>query len=313
MGTDQYLVSAVVSVYNCERFIRGCLDDLEEQTISDETEIIIVSTGSEQNEKAIVQEYQRKFDNIIFLETENRTTLYRAWNIGIGQASGKYITNANSDDRHRRDAFEVMSKFLDGNEYIDLVYADSVITETENEIFAKCTPTGFMDHFDVVDRVTFSIGPHPMWRRHLHEMFGLFDERLEAAGDYEFWMRIAGNCKFGHIKERLGLYLRNPVSAERRNYEKTALEVIEVKQRYLNSPEIDFRLKLKLQAGISKKYSDLANYYYQKGRHHHMRQAALAGLRYNFFDYHNYLLILLSFLPHSFLTKTKVGPMDFLL
>jgi glycosyltransferase involved in cell wall biosynthesis len=311
--SGKYLVSAIVSVFNCERFLEGCLEDLEAQTTSQKTEIVIVSTGSEENEKAIVEAYQKKFDNIVFLETPRRETLYKAWNIGIERSSGKYITNANSDDRHRSDAFEVMSKFLDNNEEIDLVYADSIITETENETFERCTPVGFMDHFDVMDRVTFSIGPHPMWRRRIHQMFGLFDERLEAAGDYEFWMRIAGKCKFGHIKERLGLYLRNPVSAERRNYERTALEVIDVKRRYLNSPEIDFRSKIKLRAGISKKYSDLTNYYCQKGRHHFMRDAALKGLRYNCFNYHNYFLLLLSFLPHGFLKKTKVEPIDFLL
>ena len=313
MQSTKYLISAIVSAYNCERFIRGCLEDLEDQTIFNKIEIIVVMTGSEQNEKAIIYEFQRKFNNIILIETEKRTTLYKAWNIGIAHASGKYLTNANSDDRHSKDAYAKMSKFLDDNEHIDLVYADSIITETENETFEKCTPTGFMDHIDFMDRVTFSIGPHPMWRTRLHEVFGLFDECLEVAGDYEFWMRIAGKCKFGHIKTRLGLYLRNPISVERRNYEKTALEVIDVKKRYVNLPDIDLRSKIKLKTGISKKYSDLSNYYYKKGKYHQMRAAAFKGLRYNFINFHNYFLILFSFLLSGFVKKVKTEPMNFFL
>lgn len=303
---SKYLISAIVSVYNCERFIKGCLDELLNQTIADKVEIVVVNSGSQQNEERIIKNYQARYSNIVYLKTAERETIYAAWNRGIKASSGKYITNANSDDRYKKDAFEVMSKFLDDNEHIDLVYADSIITETENEVFEKCTPAGFMDHFDTMDHVTFSIGPHPMWRKRIHDMFGLFDEHFEVAGDYEFWMRIAGKCEFGHIRKRLGLYLRNPVSAERRNYEKTALEVIDVKKRYVNTPEIDFRSKIKLQTGISKKYSDLANYYYQQAKYHRMRVTALKGLRYNILNFHNYLLILFSFLPHCFLKRSKL-------
>ncbi len=48
-------VSAIVSTYNSERFLRGCLDDLTTQTLyqKSELEIIVVNSGSEQNEEKI--------------------------------------------------------------------------------------------------------------------------------------------------------------------------------------------------------------------------------------------------------------------
>src|SRR5208337_1903982 len=98
---SQILVSAIVSTYNAERFLRGCLEDLEAQTIAARLEIIVVDSGSHQNEQAIVEEFQRRYNNIVYIRTEERESLYAAWNRGVKAARGKYLTNANTDDRHR--------------------------------------------------------------------------------------------------------------------------------------------------------------------------------------------------------------------
>jgi glycosyltransferase involved in cell wall biosynthesis len=90
MGT-QPLVSAIVSTYNAERFMRGCLADLAAQTIADRLEIIVVDTGSPQNEGAVVREFQQHYHNIVYIRTAQRESLYAAWNRGIQAARGKYI------------------------------------------------------------------------------------------------------------------------------------------------------------------------------------------------------------------------------
>ncbi len=217
-------VSAIVSTYNSEKFIRGCLEDLINQTLYKKggLEIIVVDSGSQQNEKDIVNEFQRKFKNIIYIRTENRETVYGAWNRGIKAAKGKYITNANTDDRHRHDALEIMSDFLDNNKDIALVYADVIITQTENETFEKNTPIGMYRWVDF-NRESLSIGcyigPQPMWRKSVHQQYGYFDESFTSSGDWEFWLRIAETNNFYHIPELLGLYLKSPQSVEFRNPE----------------------------------------------------------------------------------------------
>ena len=99
-ASETPLVSAIVSTYNAERFIRGCLEDLEAQTIADRLEIVVIDSGSPQNEGTIVREFQQRYDNILYIRTAQREGLYAAWNRGIQAARGKYITNANTDDRH---------------------------------------------------------------------------------------------------------------------------------------------------------------------------------------------------------------------
>lgn len=231
----QPLVSAIVSTYNAERFMRACLEDLEAQTIADRLEVIVVDTGSPQNEGAIVREFQQRYDNIVYIRTARRQSLYAAWNRGIQAARGKYITNANTDDRHKHDAFERLVATLEGRPDIALVYANAHVTTTENETFANHTRVGELNwpYFDPLELLKrCCVGPQPMWRKRLHETYGYFDESFEVAGDWEFWLRIAENETFLHLREVLGLYLSSPTGVENRNAARLGQENLRVRQRY---------------------------------------------------------------------------------
>ena len=81
--------------------MRGRLENLTSQTLflRGRTEIIVIDSASSQNEKAIVQDFQKEHDNISYFRTSQRESLYKAWNRAIKIAAGEYITNANTDDR----------------------------------------------------------------------------------------------------------------------------------------------------------------------------------------------------------------------
>ena len=98
----------------------GIEDIKEEETVEQEVKI-----------KDEVEEYQKKYSNLKLNSTEEKETIYKAWNRGIKAATGKYITNANTDDRHRKDALEILSNELDADENTTLVYADAKVTQTE--------------------------------------------------------------------------------------------------------------------------------------------------------------------------------------
>ena len=232
-------VSAIVSAYNSERFIAHCLEDLLSQTIADQIEIIVVDSGSQENEAAVVRKFQKEFKIIKYIKSEQRESVYAAWNRGIKIASGQYITNANTDDRHAPNALERMAGVLDEQPEIALVYADLWVTEIENQTFDKFTPVGRLNWKDF-DRATLIdgcyIGPQPMWRRAVHKKHGYFDEGFESAGDWEFWLRISQTEKFLHIKECLGLYLKSPNSIEHRNYRLSRMEFAKIRRIYAKTP-----------------------------------------------------------------------------
>lgn len=208
-------VTAIVSAYNSEHFMRGCLKDLTTQTLftTGKLEIIVIDSASHQNEGEMVRHFQAHHPNIHYIRTESRETIYQAWNRGIKAARGKYITNANTDDRHRPDALEVMAETLDANPDIALVYGDCLVTNFPNQTFDQAIRCGYHIRPDYSPEIMLSgchMGPQPMWRKNIHDEIGYFSEELRSAGDYEFWCRTALKYMMMHIPQFLGLYFENP-------------------------------------------------------------------------------------------------------
>jgi len=236
-GMSDYpaLVSAIVSTYKSEKFIEGRLQDLLQQTLNDRLEIIIVDSNSPENERAIVEKYMRENENIKYIRTNTCETVYQAWNRGIKAARGKYLTNANTDDRLRPDALEILAQELEQNQSVVLVYGDFFITNIENMHYIGHIRCGYSIKPDYEPDIMLSgchMGPQPMWRKSIHDKLGYFDDSLESAGDYEFWCRIATKYDMKHVNQFLGLYYHNPEGIVNRNVTKNNRETSLVKEKY---------------------------------------------------------------------------------
>ena len=130
-------------------------------------------------------------------------------------STGEFITNANLDDRKSPDSLEKHAKSLVLNSDVDLVYADSFITDQPNETFEKNSSEGKKYNFEQFSKEAMLRGnqPHnnPMWRRDMHTKHGFFDAKYKSAGDWEFFLRCAfGGSKFRKIDGAYGLYYFNP-------------------------------------------------------------------------------------------------------
>lgn len=249
---SKYLVSAIVSTYKSEAFIRGCLEDLINQTLYTKgvLEIVIIDSASPENEGDIVREFQKSYQNIQYIRTSERESLYAAWNRGILAASGRYITNANTDDRHREDSLEVMAMTLDRHPEVDLVYGDCYATNKPNETFEENSKTRlfrYPEFFAPSVLLNYQFGPQPMWRRSVHDKVGMFDSSYRAAGDYDFNIRFAMHCRALHIPEALGLYLEHQLAISFRD-DTMARENIRIAETFRTSALIE---QLYRQEGIT--------------------------------------------------------------
>ncbi|MEG1003857.1 MAG: glycosyltransferase family 2 protein [Clostridium sp.] len=101
------LVSVVIPVFNCEKYINRCLDSVLEQTYNN-IEIILVNDGSKDKSSTLISEYV-KTDSRIKLINQRNTGPSEARNNGISKCSGEYIV------------------FLDADDYIDKKYIELLL------------------------------------------------------------------------------------------------------------------------------------------------------------------------------------------
>jgi predicted O-linked N-acetylglucosamine transferase (SPINDLY family)/GT2 family glycosyltransferase len=125
---------------------------------------------------------------------------------------GRYITNANADDRHRPDALEIMANHLDSQPETALVYGDQLITNVLNDTWAATQSKTRWNwpefSYGELEKRCIT-GSQPMWRKSLHEKHGYFQADFTSAGDYEFWLRIGKTENMCRIPEIIGLYYHN--------------------------------------------------------------------------------------------------------
>ncbi len=225
----EYKVTAIVSTYNSEKFIQGCVDDLFNQTLykQGQLEIIVVVSGSQQNEVNILidripqEKNAGRCKTLPLIFTQNRETLYAAWNRAIKIAKGEYITNANTDDRHRGDALEVLADTLDKKPEVALAYGNCWYSKIENMTWEQHWSLGVRMDFRPNERgrcfrtptyfapallLYYPFGPQPMWRKSVHDEIGLFDETYKAVGDWDFAIRLGQRYRALHVDEYLGLH-----------------------------------------------------------------------------------------------------------
>lgn len=235
-GYSSFKVTAIVSAYFAEQFLESRLQNLREQEVDGIHQIIVVcQSGS--LEESIARKWLNghKFggnNRFIIVHTEDIPTVYEAWNLGIEQATGEYLTNANSDDILYPDALQTLATALDSNKTYSVSYFDweRVLKHGEAPIGTFRFAEGGLDKL----MEGCFLGPGPMWRKSLHAKYGLFDATFKSAGDYEFWLRLAYNGeKFFHIRGNpLGAHLEREDGLEHRSPNLTIWETAKARAKY---------------------------------------------------------------------------------
>jgi len=229
-------ISAIVSAYYAEEFLEQRLKNLEEQEVEGGMEAIVVCQ-KESPEFRITDAFAKEpasgeFRMKVVL-SDDIPTVYAAWNLAIEQASGEYITNSNSDDLLYPGALQALSTALNTHKAYSISYFDWERVQKHGE-----APIGVFRFAEGgLDRLMNEgcfLGPGPMWRRSLHEKYGLFDPSYRSAGDFEYWLRLAYNKeKFYHVRGApLGAHLERDDGLEHRSPMLTTWETARVKAKY---------------------------------------------------------------------------------
>lgn len=99
-------VSVIVPVYNAEKYLKKCLESLENQNLQN-LEIICVDDGSTDESLQILGEYAKRDSRFKVIHKENGG-LVSARKAGVSLASGQYIGYVDSDDWVEPEMYETL-------------------------------------------------------------------------------------------------------------------------------------------------------------------------------------------------------------
>lgn len=91
-------LSFIIPVYNCEQYIGYCLDTILNQKTKYSYEVICVNDGSKDNSLKVLEEYQRKYPEVMVVVDQPNGGASKARNTGIDHAQGEYLAFVDSDD-----------------------------------------------------------------------------------------------------------------------------------------------------------------------------------------------------------------------
>lgn len=134
-------LSVIVPVYNTENYLEECLDSIFETKIED-MEVIIIDDGSSDDSFSVIQNFQKRYNNIVFLQQQN-SGQGAARNRAINVSNGKYIYFMDSDDvidsMKFKKIFEYMlndndldAVFFEGHSFLDSENMDNNLLEMFN-------------------------------------------------------------------------------------------------------------------------------------------------------------------------------------
>lgn len=104
------LISIIVPIYKVEKYLRQCLDSIQNQTYQN-FECLLINDGSPDNSADICREYVSKDARFRYFEKENGG-VSSARNLGIECSGGAYITFIDADDWVDSDYLEVLYNAL---------------------------------------------------------------------------------------------------------------------------------------------------------------------------------------------------------
>jgi len=209
-------ISALMSVYNGERYLRDAIDSILNQTYQD-FEFIIVDDGSTDATVDIINSYNDKRIKLYRLPFNNGVGA--ALDFGLKQCSGKYIAKVDADDISHSKRFQIQKEYLDRNP--DLTVVGSLINcfSTDEEVLKSERYRNLKNSYekqvnsiiskeDIKQKLYwFCCINHPtvMIRSEIYKKMG-YDHNLRIGEDYKLFYSLN---KMGYLMEKIPEVLLN--------------------------------------------------------------------------------------------------------
>jgi glycosyltransferase involved in cell wall biosynthesis len=190
-------VSVVIPSYNQAKFIGATLESVVTQDYPD-LEVLVYDGGSTDETLSILKTYE---DKIQFVSQRDGGQA-DAVNQGLQQATGDVLAFLNSDDIYYPHALERVVDYFVSNRDSLILYGDAYHLYEDGSIMERyyTEPWSYPRLLDIC----YLCQPAVFWRREVMERFGIFDDTLHYALDYDYWLRVGREIDFSYFE---GAYL----------------------------------------------------------------------------------------------------------
>ena len=132
---QQDLISVIMPVYNCEDYLKGSVDSILNQTLSN-LELICVDDGSTDNSLKILKEYEKQDSRVKVFSIDHVGGGY-ARNFAMNHISGEYLYFIDADDVLDLNAFEIFYPISKEKNLDFLMFKAKNYDVNDNVLFEK--------------------------------------------------------------------------------------------------------------------------------------------------------------------------------
>lgn len=200
------LISVILPVYNCEKFISQSVESILNQSIED-FEFIIINDGSTDNTLEILKDFSIRDHRIRLITRENRGVV-STLNEAILLSTAKWIAIMNADDISCHTRLYKQLNHLE-NSQIDICGSYIEIFGTTNNHIHKYPLSDSQIKNSLLFESPFA-NPSVMMRATLAKNLLYREDFSKGAEDYDFWVRAAiVGAKMSNLPEVLLFYRKH--------------------------------------------------------------------------------------------------------
>jgi glycosyltransferase involved in cell wall biosynthesis len=195
VSIEQPLVTAIVTSYNHERYLRRAMESALAQDV-DDLEVLVIDDASTDGSRDILESFAGGPRLRIELNRQN-LGISRVFNRGLALARGTYVAYLGSDDFWLPGHLAGALAALRGTDLalcygrVRLIDADDRDVTASEQFFGSAPDAEFF--YALLRRSNFVPFISVVMRRDIALACGGFDEVIETLQDYDLWIRIAAH------------------------------------------------------------------------------------------------------------------------
>lgn len=185
-------ISVIMSVYNCQRFLKEAVASVLAQTFTD-FEFIIIDDGSTDESPSILHSYADTDKRIRLIRHPNGG-LTKALNEGLQMARGEFIARMDADDIALPQRLEKQIDYLRNSLNCVAVSGNVLFVDSDGE--PLCVSKQETEHNRIEEELFCGRGlalvhPASMFRRVAMLQVGGYQERYKRGQDLDIYLRLA--------------------------------------------------------------------------------------------------------------------------